>query len=106
MNIGYKLYKKDKTTKIYADMAVWCNSNNAHIEDKGEYFEIVANTPAPAPTLQEQVEILENQYQMCRWQREGILAEGSLYSQYSKDKAQEIEDIAEQLRITEGGNNE
>ena len=60
----------------------------------------------PTPTLQEQVIALENKYQMNRWQREGILAEGSLYSQYSKNKAQEIEDLAEQLRIQEGGNNE
>ena len=60
----------------------------------------------PAPTLEQQVIELETKYQMNRWQREGILAEGSLYSQYSKDKAQEIEEKAEQLRITEGGNNE
>ena len=58
----------------------------------------------PQPTLEQQVIDLENKYQMNRWQREGILAEGSLYSQYSKDKAQEIEDLAEQLRhLTEGG---
>ena len=55
------------------------------------------------PTLEQQVIELETKYQMNRWQREGILAEGSLYSQYSKDKAQEIEEKAEQLRITEGG---
>ena len=61
----------------------------------------------PAPTLEQQVIELETKYQMNRWQREGILAEGSLYSQYSKDKAQEIEDLAEQLRhLEEGGNNE
>ena len=60
----------------------------------------------PQPTLEQQVIDLENKYQMNRWQREGILAEGSLYSQYSKDKAQEIEDLAEQLRHLTGGNNE
>ena len=104
--IGFKLYKKDKTIENYREMAIWCNSNNAKIEDKDEYFEIVAIV-IPEPTLQEQVQTLENRYQMNRWQREGILAEGSLYSQYSKDKAQEIEDLAEQLRhLTEGGNNE
>lgn len=53
---------------------------------------------APKKPLQIQVEEKEKQYQMNRWQREGILAEGSLYSQYSKDKAQEIEDLAKQLR--------
>ena len=97
MNIGYKLYKKDKTIENYLNMAVWCNSNNATIEDKGEYYEVVA-VVIPEPTLEEQVVRLEREYGMNRWQREGILAEGSLYSQYTKNKAQEIETLAENLR--------
>ena len=52
----------------------------------------------PEPTLEEQVSSLEQTYGMTRWQREGILAEGSLYSEYTKSKAQEIEDLAKQLR--------
>ena len=95
MNIGYKLYKKDKTIENYRDMALWCNSNNAKIEDKGEYFEIVE---IPAPTLKEQLEILESQTGYTRAIRELILAENSGASEYVKNKAQEIEDIAEQLR--------
>lgn len=35
---------------------------------------------------------------MNRWQREMILAENSGASAYSKNKAQEIETLAEQLR--------
>lgn len=95
--IGKKLYKGQYTSKEYADTAIWCNANNAHIEDKGEYYEVVENTPY-IPTLQEQVVALENQYGMNRWQREGILAEGSLFSDYTKTKAQEIETLAAQLR--------
>lgn len=52
----------------------------------------------PEPTLEEQVSSLEQTYGMTRWQREGILAEGSLYSDYTKSKAQEIEDLAKELR--------
>ena len=52
----------------------------------------------PEPTLEEQVSSLEQTYGMSRWQREGILAEGSLYSEYTKSKAQEIEDLAKELR--------
>ena len=95
--IGKKLYKGQYTSKEYADTAIWCNANNAHIEDKGEYYEVVENVPY-VPTLQEQVIALENQYGMNRWQREGILAEGSLFSNYTKTKAQEIETLAAQLR--------
>ena len=59
----------------------------------GEYV-----TEIPKPTLEEQVSSLEQTYGMTRWQREGILAEGSLYSEYTKSKAQEIEDLAKELR--------
>ena len=52
----------------------------------------------PEPTIEEQVSSLEQTYGMTRWQREGILAEGSLYSEYTKAKAQEIEELAKQLR--------
>ena len=52
----------------------------------------------PAPTIEEQVKEKEQEYQMTRWQREIILAEGSGASEYSKAKAQEIEDLAKQLR--------
>lgn len=48
--IGTKLYKGKYTNKEYADLAVWCNANNATIEDKGEYYECVA---IPAPSLDE-----------------------------------------------------
>lgn len=36
--------------KQYAACAVWCNENRATIEDKGDYFEVVA---IPAPPLDE-----------------------------------------------------
>lgn len=56
---------------------------------------------APEPTLEERVAKLEAETGLTRIMREGILAEGSLYSDYAKAKAQEIEDLAEQLRATE-----
>ena len=56
----------------------------------------------PEPTIKEQVASLEQTYGMMRWQREGILAEGSLYSDYTKAKAQEIETLAAPLREAAG----
>ena len=100
--IGTKINKPVTDYDYYATISVWCNQNNARIEDKGDYYEVVAIVPH-VPTLQEQVEALESQYGMSRWQREAILAEGSNYSDYTKDKAQQIEDLAEQLRNLEGG---
>ena len=82
----------------YTQGAIWCNANNAHIDEKDGQYIIVENAPAPEPTIEEQVSSLEQTYGMTRWQREGILAEGSLYSEYTKSKAQEIEDLAKELR--------
>ena len=48
--------------------------------------------------LENKVCSLEYEYNMCRWQRELILAENSQASNYTKAKAQEIEDLAQQLR--------
>ena len=43
--LGTKLYKNNKSDiASYTKTAVWCNANNAHIEDAGEYYEVVANT--------------------------------------------------------------
>lgn len=97
MNIGYKLYKQDKTIENYRDMAIWCNSNKALIEDKGEYYEIVAIVQHK-PTIKEQLEDLERKTGYSRAVRELILAENSGASEYVKNKAQEIENIAEQIR--------
>lgn len=46
--IGTKIYKNDMSN--YTDCAIWCNANNATIEDKGDYYEVV---PLPLPTLGE-----------------------------------------------------
>ena len=97
MNIGYKLSKTEKNTKKYTEMAIWCNSNNAKIEDKGEYYEVVA-VVIPELTLKEQVEMLEKETGLTRVIREIVLAENSGASEFVKNKAQEIEDIAEQIR--------
>lgn len=52
----------------------------------------------PQPTLEEQLIQLEQEYQMNRWQRESILAPNSPYSEFTKKRAQELEDLAEQIR--------
>ena len=86
------------TKDNYTQGAIWCNANNAHIEVLDGVYTIVENAPAPESTIEERVSSLEQTYGMKRWQREGILAEGSLYSKYTKAKAQEIEDLAKELR--------
>ena len=51
--IGTKIYKPVETQEqldSYSQAAEWCNSNNATIEDKGEYYEVVE---IPSPSLDE-----------------------------------------------------
>ena len=55
----------------------------------------------PEPTLEEQVAKLEAETGLTRVMREMVLAENSGASDYVKAKANEIEDLAKQLRATE-----
>lgn len=90
------------TKENYTKTAIECNKlGDRHIELIDGQYIIVANPAPKEPTLEEQVAKLEQTYGMSRWQREGILAEGSLYSDYTKAKAQEIEDLAAELRGNE-----
>ena len=48
--IGTKFYKDNYDLDDYSQAAEWCNTNNATIEDKGEYYEVVE---IPPPSLEE-----------------------------------------------------
>jgi hypothetical protein len=60
--IGKKLYKNNKDDMAqYTATAQWCNANNAHIEDKGSYYEVCENV-TPEPTTEEKLAALDAQY--------------------------------------------
>jgi hypothetical protein len=86
------------TKENYTKAAIWCNQNNAHIEKVDGKHIIVVNPAPTEPTLEERVAKLEAETGLTRIMREGILAEGSPYSAYAKEKALEIEELASQLR--------
>ena len=56
------VYKDGMTNTKYADLAVYCNENNCHIEDKGDYLEAIENEPY-VPTDEEQKENRARAYQ-------------------------------------------
>jgi len=64
----------------------------------GNWYLVGYAPTKPEPTLQERLTQLEQEYQMNRWQREAILAPNSPYSDFAKKRAQELEDLAEQIR--------
>ena len=88
--------------KYPPEAAIWCNENGCHIEevdskDGIRVYKIVKNE-IYVPTKQEILSQKESEYGMNRWQREGILAENSSYSYFAKARAQELEDLAEEIR--------
>ena len=54
--------QKPYTNKQYADLAVYCNQNNCHIEDKGEYLESVENPGPTKEELQQTIRSIRNRY--------------------------------------------
>ena len=48
-NLGTKILKPltEGRQYLYSECAVWCNENNATLEDKGNYYEVA---PVPGPT--------------------------------------------------------
>ena len=55
------IVNKPYTNKEYANLAVYCNNNNCHIEDKGDYLESVENN-IHIPTDEEQRQNRERAY--------------------------------------------
>ena len=61
--IGTKLNKQDLDIREYEKTSAWCNTNNAMIVDKGEYFEITSCqdvTKEQTPSLEERIAVLED----------------------------------------------
>lgn len=82
--IGTKIYKTDMSN--YTECAIWCNQNKATIEDKGDYYEVVA---LPLPTLEEikAAKIAELKAQRDSKEVEPITYNGNRYDY--DDKARE-----------------
>ena len=60
--IGTKLNKQDLDIREYEKTSAWCNTNNAMIVDKGEYFEVIPfseDTKEQTPSLDERIAALE-----------------------------------------------
>lgn len=91
--------KFNKTYPVAA--AIWCYANNAHIRPVNGIYTIVENVPVAGPTTAEKVQVLEQATGLTRAVCELVLAKNSGVSAYVKNKAQEIEKLAEELRGNE-----
>lgn len=99
--LGKKFYKDNYNLDEYSQSAEWCNSNNATIKDKGEYYEVVA---IPAPTLEElnaaeiaqlKAELAATDYKCLKYVdgalSESEYAEVKAYRQALRDKINSLE---------------
>ena len=107
--IGVKIYKNRKSDMAnYTNTAVWCNANNAHIEDKGEYYEVVEDVPY-TPSKEEQIATLDRQYEADKKTLQGYYLEFSIAGNTADMEVikQELADLAGQydaaLAEIEGG---
>ena len=102
--LGIKIYKTELQTQEqlnhYSSVADWCNNNNATIEDKGEYYEVV---PAPIheDTVEDKIaklrgELASTDYKCLKYV-DGALSE----SEYAETKAYRAE-LREQINELEG----
>lgn len=88
-------------TDVYPpEAAMWCNSNNCHIEavEKANYKYIIVENQPYIPTQEELLFMKEEEYGMNRLTREGILGNPSAYSEFSVKRAKEVEAMAVALR--------
>ena len=96
--LGTKLYKDNQSDmNKYTDCAIWCNANNATIEDKGEYYEVVENVPY-MPSQEEQIATLDRQYEADKKTLQGYYLEFSIAGNTAGMEAikQELADLATQ----------
>ena len=89
--------KLNERQNEYSIVAKWCDENEYHIEEVDGFYKTTKNKEKNI-SLEEKLIMLEDKYQMNRWQREAILAENSPYSDFTKARARELEEIAEQIR--------
>lgn len=62
------IVNKPYTNKEYADLAVYCNQNNCHIEDKGDYLESVENTESEKERIKREIlELKQNLFNADYW---------------------------------------
>lgn len=89
--IGTRFNKNNYNQKDYADAAVWCNANNFVIEDKGDYYEVVAISP---PSLEELKEIkyaeVKDDYLKALYAVAWVVQNGTLYG-YDTDPGSQLD---------------
>ena len=109
IDIGYRM-DKPVDEEIYMEVVKWCNGHNATIEDKGDYYEVVA-VDSDAEKTALQAEMLEKQVWLSAHDYIGTkIATGRAtiedYAQEiqtMREYAQRIDEIRELLKGDENG---
>lgn len=95
--IGTKLHKNIMEDMArYPDIAVWCNANNATIEEKGDYYEVV-EVVIPEPTIEEKRNTLVRQYEADKAEIIKYITEAVAYGDDTDELREELLALDEQF---------
>lgn len=104
--IGTKFYKENYNYAEYAECAVWCNANNAHIEERDKYYE-VANNPPPEPmpplppSLEEQLDHISEALLTTTLTQEETIAQLTEQNEALQAQLSELSDAMVELMFSE-----
>lgn len=99
--LGTKIYKQNFDSELYEKCAKWSNENNATIVDKGEYYECISLPPAPAPSIEDQINALKQE--LATYDYIGIkIAMGVATKEEYADKITYTQELRQRINELEG----
>lgn len=93
------VYKKDLTNKTYADLASYCNQNDCHIDDKGDYLESTPNEHPESEKIKERAEELHRLLEESDWVASKITDLMVLQPEGYEDKISQYRHILEERQL-------
>jgi hypothetical protein len=92
---------KPYSLEQYASLAIYCNANNCHIEDRGEFLESVENPPY-VPTTEDKIAELKNQLSAMDYKTSKYI-DGEYTTEEWAEIVAERNEIRRQIRELENG---
>ena len=92
---------KPYSQEQYASLAIFCNANNCHIEDRGEFLESVENPPY-VPTTEDKISELKNQLSAMDYKTSKYV-DGEYTTEEWAEIVAERNKIRKQIRELENG---
>ena len=92
---------KPYSMEQYVELAIFCNANNCHIEDRGEFLESVENPPY-VPTAEDKIAELKSQLSAMDYKTSKYV-DGEYTTEEWAEIVAERNEIRRQIRELENG---